>query len=230
MKVGKGLYGPRTADTAERLGRLKFLRDVLGARIRREEVPLALAQADGLLAGKLGVTEAASALQIAARFPDDGADGWWPHRRADPGPHGRLTVKPDGSPLQRGPGHAHRGRSERGRLHPDSGGDYDPLYGSFVGDQGAWSTPRCTSPCLRTELRGALPCAKAALRSLPSSPCTRNPDVGHRLLGHALDLALLQLPGLLLKHVTLGEVLLESRSYIRCAPTARAPWPRPASR
>ena len=125
---------------------------MLSARIRREEVPLALAQADGLLAGKLGVTEAASALQIAARFPDDDADGWWPHRRADPGPHGRLTVKPDGSPLQRGPGHAHRGRSERGRLHPDSGGDYDPLYGSFVGDQGAWSTPRCTSLCLRNDL------------------------------------------------------------------------------
>ena len=92
---------------------------------------------------------------------------------ADPGPHGRLAVKLDGSPqrLQRGPGHAHRGRSERGWLHPDLGGEpvehrahlqldpglfacyrpgtasnfvvymseadnvYDPLYGSFVGDQ-----------------------------------------------------------------------------------------------
>ena len=32
-----------------------------------------VAQVDGLLAGKLGVTEAASALQIAVRFPDDGA-------------------------------------------------------------------------------------------------------------------------------------------------------------
>ena len=31
-----------------------------------------VAQVDGLLAGKLGVTEAASALQIAVRFPDDG--------------------------------------------------------------------------------------------------------------------------------------------------------------
>ena len=31
-----------------------------------------IAQVDGLLAGKLGVTEAASALQIAVRFPDDG--------------------------------------------------------------------------------------------------------------------------------------------------------------
>ena len=28
---------------------------------------------------------------------------------------------------------------------------YDPLCGSFVGDQGAWSTaPRCASPCPRT--------------------------------------------------------------------------------
>ena len=33
-----------------------------------------IAQVDGLLAGKLGVTEAASALQIAVRFPDDGGD------------------------------------------------------------------------------------------------------------------------------------------------------------
>ena len=47
------------------------------------------------------------------------------HRRADPGPHRRLTVKLDGSPqqrLQRHPGHAHRG-SERGRLHSDPGGE-----------------------------------------------------------------------------------------------------------
>ena len=82
-----------------------------------------IAQVDGLLAGKLGVAEAASALQIAVRFPDDGgADEVvarsWPPRR--------LAVKLDGSPqqrLQRGPGHAHRGRSERGRLHPDPGGE-----------------------------------------------------------------------------------------------------------
>ena len=35
-----------------------------------------IAQVDGLLAGKLGVTEAASALQIAVRFP--GPTRWWP--------------------------------------------------------------------------------------------------------------------------------------------------------
>ena len=60
-----------------------------------------------LLAGKLGVTEA----------------GGGRRRRADPGPHGRLTEKLDGPPqqrLQRGPGHAHRG-SKRGRPHPDPG-------------------------------------------------------------------------------------------------------------
>ena len=54
-----------------------------------------------------------------------GRQGGGSHRRADPGPHGRLAVKLDGSPqqrLQRGPGHAHRG-SERGRLHPDPGGE-----------------------------------------------------------------------------------------------------------
>ena len=54
-----------------------------------------------------------------------GRRGGGRHRRADPGPHGRLTVKLDGPPqqrLQRGPGHAHRG-SKRGRLHPDPGGE-----------------------------------------------------------------------------------------------------------
>ena len=54
-----------------------------------------------------------------------GRRGGGRHRRADPGPHGRLTVKLDGSPqqrLQRGLGHAHRG-SERGRLHPDPSGE-----------------------------------------------------------------------------------------------------------
>ena len=76
-----------------------------------------IAQVDGLLAGKLGVTEAALG----------GRQGGGRHKRADPGPYyGRLAVKLDGSPqqrLQRGPGHAHRGRSERGWLHPDPGGE-----------------------------------------------------------------------------------------------------------
>ena len=48
-----------------------------------------------------------------AQVDGRGRRGGGRHRRADPGPHGRL---------QRGPGHAHRG-SERGRLHPDPGGE-----------------------------------------------------------------------------------------------------------
>ena len=46
---------------------------------------------DGLLAGKLGVTEAAVALEMAVRFPDDGGSD--KAVAADSGPHGRLTGK-----------------------------------------------------------------------------------------------------------------------------------------
>ena len=85
-----------------------------------------IAQVDGLLANKLGVTEAASALQIAVRFPDDGGANEVVAAIGEQilAPT-RLTVKLDGSPqqrLQRGPGYAHRG-SERGRLHSDPGGE-----------------------------------------------------------------------------------------------------------
>ena len=142
-----------------------------------------IAQVDGLLTGKLGVTEAASALQIAARRR--GRRGGGSHRRADPGPHGRLAVKLlDGSPssgcsvvlathtagasvdgytltLAANPWNIVRtynltpGRELlfacRYRLGTASNfvvymskadNVYDPLYGSFVGDQGAWSTAK----------------------------------------------------------------------------------------
>ena len=84
-----------------------------------------ITQVDGLLAGKLGVTEA-SALQIAVRFPDDGGADEVVAAIGEQilGPTD-VSLKLDGSPqqrLQRGPGHAHRG-SERGRLHPDPGGE-----------------------------------------------------------------------------------------------------------
>ena len=134
-----------------------------------------IAQVDGLLANKLGVTEAASALQIVVRFPDDGGADEVVAAIGEQilGPTdvslSNWTVRPSS-------GCGHRG-SERGRLHPDPGGEpvehrahlqldararaalrlplparhglvymseadnvYDPLYGSFVGDQGAWST------------------------------------------------------------------------------------------
>ena len=86
-----------------------------------------IAQVDGLLAGKLGVTEAASALQIAVRFPDDGGADEVVAAIGEQilGPTdvslSNWTVRPQ-QRLQRGPGHAHRG-SERGRLHPDPGGE-----------------------------------------------------------------------------------------------------------
>ena len=141
-----------------------------------------IAQVDGLLANKLGVTEAASALQIAVRFPDDGGADEVVAAIGEQilGPTdvslSNWTVRPSS-----GPGHAHRG-SKRGRLHPDPGGEpvenrahlqlellfacryrlgtasnfvvymseadnvYDPLYGSFAGDEGAWSTMYFTVP------------------------------------------------------------------------------------
>ena len=114
-----------------------------------------------------------------------GRRGGGRHRRADPGPHRRLTAKLDGSPqqrLQRGPGHAGLGAVSvdgytltlavnpwnivraynltpgrellfacRYRLGTASNfvvymseadNVYDPLCGSFVGDQGAWSTAK----------------------------------------------------------------------------------------
>ena len=108
-----------------------------------------------------------------------GRRGGGRHRRADPGPHGRLAVKLDGSPqqrLQRGPATHAAGVSVDGytltlvanpwnivrtyNLTPgrellfacryrlgtasnfavhmsEADNVYDPLYGSFVGDQGA---------------------------------------------------------------------------------------------
>ena len=85
-----------------------------------------LPQREDLLAGKLGVRRRprpAHSRALSGRRR--GRRGGGRHRRADPGPHRRLTVKLDGSPqqrLQRRPGHAHRG-SERGRLHSDPGGE-----------------------------------------------------------------------------------------------------------
>ena len=80
-----------------------------------------IAQVDGLLANKLGVTEAASALQIAVRFPDDGgadevvaAIGEQILAPTDVS-LSNWTVRPSSGCS--GPGHAHRG-SERGRLQP----------------------------------------------------------------------------------------------------------------
>ena len=71
-----------------------------------------IAQVDGLLAGKLGVAEAASALEISVRFPDE-PTRWWPPSAS------RSWAPQTGRQRLQRPGHPHRGRSERGRLHPD---------------------------------------------------------------------------------------------------------------
>ena len=146
-----------------------------------------IAQVDGLLAGKLGVTEAASALQIAVRFPDDGgADevvaaigeqilgptdvslSNWTVRPSSGcsvvlATHTAGAVSVDGYTLTlaANPWNIVRtynltpGRELlfacRYRLGAASNfvvymseadNVYDPLYGSFVGDQGAWSTAK----------------------------------------------------------------------------------------
>ena len=78
-----------------------------------------IAQVDGLLANKLGVTEAASALQIAVRFPDDGG--------ADEvvAAIGEQILGPTDVSLSNWTVRPSSGcsGSERGRLHPDPGGE-----------------------------------------------------------------------------------------------------------
>ena len=146
-----------------------------------------IAQVDGLLAGKLGVTEAASALQIAVRFPDDGgADevvaaigeqilgptdvslSNWTVRPSSGcsvvlATHTAGAVSVDGYTLTLAANPWNIARTYnltpgrellfacRYRLGTASNfvvymseadNVYDPLYGSFAGDQGAWSTAK----------------------------------------------------------------------------------------
>ena len=117
-----------------------------------------------------------------------GRRGGGRHRRADPGPHGRLTVKLDGSPqqrLQRGPGHAHRG-SERGRLHPDPGGEpvehrahlqldpgpRAPLRLPLPARQADKSTTHCTAASWATRAPGAGPRCTSQCRQTEWRSCT----------------------------------------------------------
>ena len=136
-----------------------------------------IAQVDGLLAGKLGVTEAASALQIAVRFPDDGGADEVVAAIGEQilGPTdvslSNWTVRPssgcsvvlathtagvsvDGYTIVRtynlAPGREllfacryRLGTASNFVLYMSEADNvYDPLYGSFVGDQGAWSTAK----------------------------------------------------------------------------------------
>ena len=146
-----------------------------------------IAQVDGLLAGKLGVAEAASALQIAVRFPDDGgADevvaaigeqilaptdvslSNWTVRPSSGcsvvlATHTAGAVSVDGYTLTLAvnpwnivrtynltPGREllfacryRLGTASNFVVYMSEADNvYDPLYGSFVGDQGAWSTAK----------------------------------------------------------------------------------------
>ena len=146
-----------------------------------------IAQVDGLLAGKLGVAEAASALQIAVRFPDDGgADevvaaigeqilaptdvslSNWTVRPSSGcsvvlATHTAGAVSVDGYTLtlvvnpwnivrtyNLTPGREllfacryQLGTASNFVVYMSEADNvYDPLYGSFVGDQGAWSTAK----------------------------------------------------------------------------------------
>ena len=145
-----------------------------------------IAQVDGLLAGKLGVTEAASALQIAVRFPDDGGadeavaaigeqilgptdvslsnwtvrpssgcsvvlathtagvsvDGYTLTLAANPWNIVRTYNLTPGRELLFACRYRLGTASNFVVYMSEADNVYDPLYGSFAGDQGAWSTAK----------------------------------------------------------------------------------------
>ena len=168
-----------------------------------------VAQVDGLLAGKLGVTEAASALQIAVRFPDDGGadevvaaigeqilgptdvslsnwtvrpssgcsvvlathtagvsvDGYTLTLAANPWNIVRTYNLTPGRELLFACRYRLGTASNVVVYMSEADNVYDPLYGSFAGDQGAWSTakmyftvpPNGGEAALRCALPGAGP-------------------------------------------------------------------------
>ena len=127
-----------------------------------------IAQVDGLLAGKLGVTEAASALQIAVRFPDDGGadevvaaigeqilgptdvslsnwgavsvDGYTLTLAVNPWNIVRTYNLTPGRELLFACRYRLGTASNFVVYMSEADNVYDPLYGSFV--QGAWSTAK----------------------------------------------------------------------------------------
>ena len=111
-----------------------------------------IAQVDGLLAGKLGVTEAASALQIAVRFPDDGG--------ADEvvAAIGEQILGPTGS------------------ARPPTSWCTCPRQTTSTTHctAASWATrapgarPRCTSQCLQTELRSCTSVRTSRRRACPT--------------------------------------------------------------
>ena len=183
-----------------------------------------IAQVDGLLAGKLGVTEAASALQIAVRFPDDGGadevvaaigeqilgptdvslsnwtvrpssgcsvvvathtagvsvDGYTLTLTANPWNIVRTYNLTPGRELLFACRYRLGTASNFVVYMSEADNVYDPLYGSFAGDEGAWSTAKMyfTAPSGEAALRCALPGAGPAQPDGRNGGRLRPPDPG----------------------------------------------------
>ena len=127
---------------------------------------------------------------------------------------------------------------------------YDPLYGSFVGDQGAWSTAKMYFTVPPNGVAKLHVGAHFQAPGLPNQTAGTVDVYGLQILDATLEAGNTEeedtaASALLLKHkfldggaddvtlATLGEVLLEPtlttlRNFL--VSTARAPWPRPASR
>ena len=134
-----------------------------------------------------------------------GRRGGGRHRRADPGPHGRLALKLDGPPqqrLQRGPGHTHRG-SERGRLHPEPSGEPVEHRAHLQLDARARAPLRLPLPARHgLQLRGAHVRGRQRLRpvvrQLRGRPgrLEHGQDVLHSAAKRSCEAAHFQTPGL----------------------------------
>ena len=247
-----------------------------------------IAQVDGLLANKLGVTEAASALQIAVRFPDDGGadevvaaigeqilgptdvslsnwtvrpssgcsvvlathtagvsvDGYILTLAANPWNIVRTYNLTPGRELLFACRYRLGTASNFVVYMSEADNVYDPLHGSFVGDQGAWSTAKMyftvppngvaklhfgahfQAPGLPSQTAGTVDVY--GLQILDAILEAGNTEGG---LGAAAEARVPRRGGRRRHAGHPGRGAAGTHVEIFwCAPTARAPWPRPASR
>ena len=253
-----------------------------------------IAQVDGLLAGKLGVTEAASALQIAVRFPDDGGadevvaaigeqilgptdvslsnwtvrpssgcsvvlathtagvsvDGYTLTLAANPWNIVRTYNLTPGRELLFACRYRLGTASNFVVYVSEADNVYDPLYGSFAGDQGAWSTAKMyfTVPPngvaklhfgahfqaagLPNQTAGAVDVYGLQILDATLEAGNTNSGGGHGALGGSAEARVPRRRGRRRHagHPGQGAAGTHAHHASWCAPTARAPWPRPASR
>ena len=224
-----------------------------------------ITQVDGLLAGKLGVAEAASALQIAVRFPDDGgADevvaaigeqilgptdvslSNWTVRPSSGcsvvlATHTAGAVSVDGYTLTLAvnpwnivrtynltPGREllfacryRLGTASNFVVYMSEADNvYDPLYGSFVGDQGAWSTAKMYFTVPPNGVAKLHFGAHFQARRLPAGGLRNDPErlrLEHRAHLHADagETLLLRLPVPAGHGLQLGDVRQRGRQRLR---------------